>query len=177
MKDIQFTNETSNAIAFTEMKRKSYETIMQFEEDIKCFVQNCRSIFPERQEMQDTVDELMENIKEQIETIRACSTCYENLYERYTRGWAKKQCSKLHLLLWAKTQQNTYWPAKVLAVNVEENMVRIQNFGDYSCFLLPVEENNFYLYSQKRPGKANEADPILYTEAQKVSSFFYYYSE
>lgn len=172
---IRFTEEqTQNTIDLVKMQQKSYDTIKLFEDDIKWFEHNCRSIFPQNRKIQEASKELIGSVQEQIETIRACAECFRNLNEFFINGSITKQCSQLHLLLWAKAPDcNSYWPAKVLAVNAEEKTVRIQFFGEYSCWLLRTMDEICYLYSDECPEKKRGARTKLYSKALRVSSFLF----
>lgn len=148
------------------MKQKRYETIQQFEEDIKWFQHNCRSIYPQRAEIQAASKELFGFVKDEIQTIQACEECYDNTCE-YSKTSVTKQCSTLHLLVWAKSWGSSYTPAKVLAVNFDKEMVIVQFFKDYSTSVLPITKTNCYLYSAKSP--ENEPDPKANAKALKVN--------
>lgn len=171
--EITFSDEqTQNAIDFSKMEQKSYKSVKQFEEDLKWFVHNCRSIFAQCQSIKAASKELIGCVKAQIQTIQACTECYEDLNEFFTKGTSTKQCSQLHLLLWAKaTDCNIFRPAKVLAVNADKKLLQIQFFGDYSCWFLETMDNDFYLYSDECPEKRRGPRPKVYSKALKVSFF------
>lgn len=165
--DEQIRNET----IFLKIRAKSYETVKQFEDDIKWFARHCRSIDPQlKQEPHGVTEQLVECVEEQIETINACAACYQNLFDAYTKDCVEEQCTNRHVLLWAKAQnQHCYWPAKVLGVNAEEKTVRIQYFGDHSCCSSPVEDDNSYVFSWTIPYKMNNARTKAYSVAKRVS--------
>ena len=174
MLQINFTEEqTQNAIDFLQIQQKKYDNVKLFVDDIRRFHHNCRTISSRKYQVQ-TSKALIDCVEEQIETIQACDECYENLYECFTERSDPQQCSKLHLLLWAKsTVYNVYWPAKLLSDYPEEKKIRVQFFGDYSCFSMELGNNNIFVYSKESPEKKGDPDLRLYTKAIKVSSFHF----
>lgn len=164
---IKFNEEQK--VDLVKMKQKSYEIVEQFKDDIKRFVHQCCSIYPQS-EIQEASEKLIAYINEHSETINACTECYQNLLDYHENGSIKKQCSSQHVLIWAKSQKyDSYWPAKVLAVNCEEETVRIQFFGDHSCWSLPTKDDKFYLYSTKRPETKTGPRPKPLSKALEVS--------
>lgn len=83
------------------MEGKKYEDVAQFEEDLKWFIYNCRTIYPRDFEVEESEHELVQYVKEIIQYIRHCAECVEGT------------CSKLHLVVWAKIKLYRYWPGKV----------------------------------------------------------------
>lgn len=137
------------------MEQKSYDSVKRFEGDIKWYVHNCRSIALKWQPIKTASLGLIDCVKELIHTIRNCDECFVNLYEYFTIESITKACSKLHLPLWVKSERyEQYWPAKLLDANVAEKTVRVQFFGDYSCW--SIMDTNLYLYSKDSPEKKGE---------------------
>lgn len=130
------------------MERKCYDSVSQFENDLKWFEHNCRSIFPQENKIQAALKGINDYVTEHIKFIQACGGCYQNAYE-HCGGSSVKQCKKLHLLVWAKVTGYVHWPAKVLAVNAENGQVIVQFFGDYTWCILPVR--NCFLFSKQNP--------------------------
>lgn len=152
------------------MQQKTYETGKQFVDDVKWFLHHCRSVHRQKLELQMACEELIQNMNVGVQTIDACATCYQNMYEKYKQGSVKKQCTMLHLLVWAKSKvYDCYWPAKALAVNATDKTVCIQYFGDFSCYLLPTTDNNCYLYSDECPEKKGGGRPKILSKALLVS--------
>lgn len=164
--------QTPNAIEFSEIEQKTYESVEQFENDIKSFVNHCQLIHPY---LKEASEELIESVEDQIGTMNACVTCYENSYEFQTTGSVENQCTNRHLLVWANTRHyddDGFWPAKVLAVNAEEEMFRIQYFGDYTSLSLPLNKHKCYLYSKGCPDQLEGVYTDEYYKALDVSSFY-----
>lgn len=146
------------------MKKKLYGDFEQFTEDIKQFHRNCST---QKQSIKKASKELICYVNEQIALIKACKECYENAHKHGKRS-VSIVCSKLHLLLWAKAQgYSSYWPAKVMIVNAQENTVHVRFFGDYSKSILPA--NKCLLYSKDAPDKKSDHQKS-YQDAVEVSS-------
>lgn len=155
------------------MRQKKYRSVKQFEEDLKWFVHNCRSIFQQNDEIQAASEKLIGFVKDEILTSQACEECYENLCESPEIS-ATKQFSKLHLLVWNKCGEYVYWPAKVLAVHADKNMIIIQFFGDNSTYLFPMESNNCYLYSVDNAKKKRGSRQKFYLKAIEGRLLFHW---
>lgn len=132
------------------MEQKSYESVKQFEEDLKWFNHNCRTIHPQNVGIHKASKELIKCVKGEIQYIQACEGCYENLLKN-GRSFVSKPCSKPHLLIWGKVKGFSYWPAKVLTFNVDNQTIYVEFFGDYSNCILSV--SNCFLYSKDHPEK------------------------
>lgn len=164
---VRFTHkQTINTINIWGMQQKPYETIKQFEDDLKWFEYNCRSVLSQDKEIQVAIKALIIYVNEHIEIIRACGGCYQNAYE-FSKGALVKQCQKLHLLLWAKVGGYSHWPAKVLAVNAEKRQVIVQFFGGYDWCILSVR--HCYLFSNDNPEKKRGPRAKSYIKAMAVS--------
>lgn len=166
---MRFTHEqTINTIDFWELQQKPYDTVKQFEEDLKWFEHNCRTIFPHDHGMQEASKELIGYVKERIQIVQSCAECYESTHE-YVKNSERKLCLKRHLLLWAKAPDcGIYWPAKVLAVNTQEQTVQVHFFGDFSWCTFPV--GSCFLYSKESPQKKRGPHLKIYNKALDVSS-------
>lgn len=147
------------------MEQKRYKTVNEFEEDLKWFDHNCRSNFPQNGGIKKALKGLFKYVKDEIQFIRACDECYENQRE-YGQSAVSTACSKPHLLLWAKIKGYTFWPGKVLTVNVNEQTIHVQFFGDNARCILPA--SSCFLYSKNHPEKRNHCRK-LFNMAIKVS--------
>lgn len=153
------------------MKQTVYESVKQFENDFKWFQHNCRTIFPGRRNIQTASNQLIGYVQVHIRIIQACEECFRNTVETLTGNNAgTKQCSKLHLLLWAQVQGYRYWPAKAKAVNVADQTVCVQFFGDLTNSILPC--HGCYVYSIRTPDRVKGAHPRSFAKALRVSSLF-----
>lgn len=175
MKEIQFeTERTQNAIDFSQMMQKSYENFRQFEDDIKWFKHNCRTIFSQNPEIQYASRELIGFVKEQIEEIQACKECYKNACKHGAKSLVMV-CSQPHLLLWSENGMASYWPTKVMEVNVEKRQVHARFFGDYSwiSWRYGSSHSDSFLYSKDHPqNRLLDHYPESYDTAIKVSLNF-----
>lgn len=154
--------QTQNPIDFSKMKQKKYETVKQFEEDLKWFEHNCRTIFSQMDEIREASKRLIGFVRNQIEIIQACEECYENQQKHGQIGFSMA-CSKPHLLLWAADEGYGFLPAKVLAVNIEKNEVFVRYFGEHTKDTMLGQL--CYLFSKEHP-----IELILpRTKAMKVS--------
>lgn len=166
--NIPFGNEPQIAIDFSKMEQKPYQSVDQFEDDMKWFQHNFRTCFPRIRPIQEASEKLIQTVKEQIHIINACEECFEIAYDKlYVPNAAPKHCSKPHVLVWAKLDDFRYAPAKVKTVNVVEKTVHIQYFGDYTSRILRCSD--CYLYSTKNPDGVRGFRPKTYTAALKVS--------
>lgn len=148
------------------MKRKSYKTVRQFNDDIEWFRHNCRSVFPKNRRLQEASNELIAFVIAQIDDILTCTECCTNVPKYGARSFAVP-CSTPHLLVWAQNGNFVdYRPAKVLAVNLLQSKVHVRFFGDHSWSDLPA--NRTYLYSKNCP-EYSGCDPESYNKAIKVS--------
>lgn len=166
--DIKFTTE--NAIDIPQMKQKSYETSKQFENDIKWFRHNCRTIYSQEREIQKASNRLIAFVEDQIEDILACDECYENACKFGPRSLVMT-CSKPHLILWHRVgDYGCYWPAKLMTIDVEKRKVQIRFFSDYTKEI--VSADYCYLYSKDHPMK-KVGHRKSYRTAIKVSLNFF----
>lgn len=148
------------------MLRKTYETVEMFEEDLKWFAHNCRVIIPQEGE---TTKELIESVVEQTLLIQECDKCYDNLFDCFTSGAVKKQCTKNHLAVWIRSERyGCYWPTKIIVVNVQEETMLVQFFGDYSITRVNINTDCF-IYSIEEPEENIVDYEPLYLQARKVS--------
>lgn len=152
MTSIQFNAEqTQIAIDIPQMKRKSYETVKQFLDDLNWFHHNCRTIYPQERKIQAAVKRLFNYVNDQTEDIVACAECFGNARKFGSKSLVMT-CSQPHLLLWALVEDyHCYWPAKVMAINVERGTAVVRFFSDYT----KKTATNFYsyLYSKEHPKK------------------------
>lgn len=147
------------------MKRKSYETFQQFNDDIEWFEHNCRTVYPREQQIQNSSKRLIEHVKEQIQLIELCKGCYENACASKFNGNSLVQpCSQPHLVIWMKSMfDRCYKPAKVMGVDVDKNLIYAYFFGEHarniSRFIANGSEKKF-LYSKTHPdGKLGHSYP------------------
>lgn len=166
--DIKFT--TQHAIDIPQMKQKSYATVKQFENDIKWFRHNCRTIYSQEREIQKASNRLIPFVEDQIEDILACDECYENACKYGPRSLVMA-CSKPHLILWHQVgDYGCYWPAKLMAINITERTVQIRFFSDFTKAIVLADYS--YLYSKDHPTK-KVGHRKSYQAAIKVSSKFF----
>ena len=156
------------------MKQRTYETVKQFENDIKWFGHNCRSIYPHDRTIRNQSKWLIEFVKESIKVtyIVSCVECYGNACEYDAKKIVTQPCSKLHLLVWAKVSGNSYWPAKVIHVSDDKKSVFVQLFGDYTVRDLKITKKNCFLYSKEYPEKKSGRASKPYLKALQVSFCF-----
>lgn len=156
------------------MEQKTYESVKEFEDDIKWFKHNCRTIYPHDREIQKALKRLIGCVKGHIQIVQivSCDECYENTYDCCTKNSITKPCSKPHLLLWAKVKGYSYWPAKVMAISIDKKKVYVQFFGDYSNSILKITRNNCYLYSKEYPDGKSHPHSESFSEALFVRIFF-----
>lgn len=148
---------------FSAMRKKIYQNFDQFEEDIKQFDCNCRT---QKQAIQRASKELISYVNEQIQLIKACKKCYENAH-KHGKNSMLMSCSKPHLLLWVKAPScSSYWPAKVMIVNAQDNTVYVRFFGDFSKSILAASK--CFLFSKDPPHKKSDHQKS-YQKAVKVS--------
>lgn len=155
-----------NTIDIWGMEQKSYESVKQFENDVKWFEHNCRTIFAQNKDIQVTSNELVRYVKQNTDMIHACEQCFQNALE-YACGELVTQCKKLHLLVWAKITGHSAWPAKVLAVDTQNGQAVVQFFGDYTFSTLSVR--SCFLFSKERPERKRGPRTKQYIRAMEVS--------
>lgn len=143
----------------------SYESVKQFEKDVKWFAHNCRTVFPQEQGIQIASTRLIGYIKEHIEFINACAQCFLISYQ-YASNSFVVQCKKLHLLVWARITGYSPWPAKVLAVDAQKGQAVVQFFGDYTWCILPAR--NCLLFSKNSPEKKRGSHTKKFIKAMEV---------
>lgn len=147
------------------MKQKTYETVQQFEDDIKCFRHNCCIIYADDNGVHAPLKRLIAFVKKQIEDILVCGECYENECKFGEKSLAMA-CSQPHLLVWSLQQIGSYLPAKVMAVNVEQNEATVRFFHDKLREFMSVSSS--FLYSKEYPKK--KLNSKYYNKVIKVSS-------
>lgn len=169
MKAKSFTEETPDLIHpidFAQMKMKSYETFSQFEEDIKWFIHNCRTMFPRDQNVQNAAKKLMKYYEKEIHSIQTCEECYNNAYDHGDISFTLP-CENPHLLIWAKAAGYGYWLAKAMYADNENEMILVRFFGDHTTLDLP--ESDCFLYSEEYPLDTNESTSYEYNLAITVT--------
>lgn len=84
--------------------------------------------------------------------LNTCRDCFKNSNER--ADWFTTVCQTPHLLVWAKTEQLPYWPAKVFTV--KGNLIGVRYFGNHERSFIP--QNNIYLFTRKSPNQSMSSE-------------------
>lgn len=153
------------------MLGKEYETVKEFEEDLKWFIHNCLAIHCQDRKIRSATRRIIGCVKDfvQVTKIVSCPECYESVHEYCKKGYCTKPCSVPHLLLWVKIKSNEYWPAKLMSFDADKKKVSVQFFGDYKRYVLEITRNSCYLYSEEYPGKGTIRHLKEFLKARKVS--------
>lgn len=95
--------------------------------DLSWFVHNSKVAHPRKADLHKAASQLLEFVKNDISIIKSCIGCFNNICNK--ENGIIENCGKKHPLVWAKTGDNNYWPAKQLDVK-EDSTVVVWYFGD-----------------------------------------------
>lgn len=111
------------------------------------------------------VELLKDVVKEEIDGLRKCSTCYANAHA-YPDNWFTMVCDEPHIVAWAKFQGCNFWPVKIMSAIGRKLSVRF--FGDHTH--ADIAAAKCYLFSEQSPaGKAAKSRGGPYQIALQVS--------
>lgn len=113
----------------------------------------------------NAIDSLVKIVDGEILIMTKCIDCYELMSSYGDKGF-KMVCNSMHPIIWAKSADFGYWPAK--AISFEKNMVFLKYFGDHAFEAIPLE--SCYEYSPQPPEglRSDGDDDSLYLDALKV---------
>ena len=86
------------------------------------------------------------------------------------------KCAKKHAVVWAKSIDYPYWPAKLICIN-EDGLNCVRYFGDHSMDILANDK--ICPYSEDYPEECSETELFLAAKQVcnplrlKVNSYFY----
>lgn len=131
--------------------------------------------FPELRESVDVVEELLDLMKVEFESVQKCSECYYNA-SKHKKSWFEMACSQPHCIIWAKMDGYSFWPAKVMSV--DEDIVHVRFFGEHSN--ADVSASKCFLYSEHCPENSRQMSSTemhdqrspMHKRAVKVSKTF-----
>lgn len=167
-------------------KMNTYTSFYELFVDVHWIIHNCLILFrsnvlnvtdkvlefiknniSERHDMVKTARALKKYFKTEIECVKKCAECYSNANTN-PNGWIKMVCAKPHIVLWAKVNGWSYWPAKYMTF--DGVMVNVRFFGDRTEANVPTA--NCLLYSNIHPTKLSKMTRTKnYNWAVKVSVF------
>lgn len=128
-------------------KASEYQNFSDFRSDISFFVHNCSIMNGFNATVMSAANTLKTYVDEDIDSITACSECYSNEYHD-SKGAFNTLCSKMHSVVWAKSEDFDYWPAKLM--NMCDGMAKVRYFGDHTADSIPVEHCcDFKSYTQE----------------------------
>lgn len=140
------------------MRAKVYNSLKEFEDDLKWFDYFCRVERKSSSAIVQSSKELLTFVKGEALSIQACEECFLNAYEHgVVRGFVIP-CKSPHIMLWARMQNYCYWPSKAMWVEDTLKLVNVRFFGDHTTATLPA--GNCMMYSKDHPtldGKFSEA--------------------
>ncbi|XP_055306189.1 uncharacterized protein LOC129570556 [Sitodiplosis mosellana] len=137
-------------------KMSSYTTLNEYLADIQGFVHSCSVRFAGNGPVLRAIKSFSENCHRDVNSIRKCSECF-NAWTKDRYNYFTRACSKPHLLVFAKTPANPFWPAKVMLINGK--MVNVEFFGDHTQADIPAED--CFLYSERLPGRNTKKDEFI----------------
>lgn len=103
-----------------------------------------------------TIRELLKYCESELKNITSCVECYENKHTK--PDWRSLPCSKPHLILWVKLDNEvvtpdsllkgdiSYWPVKLLSV--DDSAANVIFFGHSELVVIPTK--NCFIYSTDR---------------------------
>lgn len=150
-----------------DMQTKTYESMVDFENDLKWFDFYCR--VNKKQKVKPAVNSLLKIVKEEVVSLLACEECFLNAYQHGTDAAFIMPCKTPHLLLWSYWDGYCYWPSKAIWVEDTKNLVNVRFFGDHTTSTLSAA--NCYLLSEDR---ADNGTKIEGFDHAMTVSFFYY---
>lgn len=164
LKFVRTSGKIINPIDLTQIKKKSenYQSFDGLREDILWFRHNCEVCHATSRRILDASKELIKFIDDEILTMKKCAECYKNAYKNPETSFTMP-CSRLHPIVWAKTDGFNYWPAKAIAYNGE--VVHVIYFGEHSVDGIPVKQ--CFLFSATPP-EAIESHSDAYEDAMQV---------
>lgn len=138
LKPVNFQKNSKfiNPIDYQALKKNENE--YNFDEllaDISWFVHNCKIAHPRWPKLLKATNSLIDFVNNLIKIIEVCMGCFGNLVAR--KNGMTLQCGKEHPLVWAKSGENSFWPAKQLRVN-EDSTIFVWYFGDYETDTVPA---------------------------------------
>lgn len=151
------------------IKKKANEySFSEFRSDISWFIHNCNVKHSHDKSILEACFELENFVDEEIRSSKDCSECYEILWI-LTKGYTLP-CSKKHKMIWAKSSDFCYFPAKCLR-EWDDGSVSVHYFGDNTVDR--VSRDSFCEYSAKCPDDGSTSE--LYALALSVSLIFTIY--
>lgn len=135
----------------------------EFRSDIIWFIHDCHIVHKSDDTILGACTELEKAVDNEIFCAKDCTECYE-MYFRDPKTFTMA-CSKNHKLIWAKSTDFCYFPAKLMR-ELSDGTVPVRYFGDVLADRLTTE---FICdYSAKSPDGGSPIE--LYTIALNVSS-------
>ncbi|XP_055306236.1 MYND-type zinc finger-containing chromatin reader ZMYND8-like [Sitodiplosis mosellana] len=136
-------------------KANSYTSLDEFYADVQWFVHNCGIFFGDNHYKMTCAKKLLKSVSAEIESVKKCVECHINANQKDTRPrWFTMVCNMPHLIIWAHGKNTRYWPAKLMSVDGQT--VHVRYFGN-DRINDNVPTDKCFLYSEKSPGKAQNA--------------------
>lgn len=154
-------------IDLMQMKQKAgnsdYKSFFELRNDLSWFIHNCKILHSTKPGIMGPVNELEKFVDDEIFSIYACPECYSNA-STHPDGSIEIPCQKMHPVIWAKSNDYSYWPAKVMACN--NDTVVVEYFAEHTIDNIPLQ--NCFKFSPQPPEKNETENDTLYAAALKV---------
>lgn len=162
------------AIDFSQIMQKKYTNFDDFGQDIQWFVHYCRVM--NHKKIKPQAEDLLQYIIDEVENIQNCEECFDNISKHGKSGF-NLACKSPHLIVWAQSDGYGFWPAKVMNVENQNNMVNVRFFGEHTASTT-IPADQCLLYMKKRPvndATSNDSEDLdEFQKAEEVSFFFWF---
>ncbi|ODM92913.1 Protein kinase C-binding protein 1 [Orchesella cincta] len=132
------------------VKHEVYKSLEGFFGDAKWIRHNVAVLSGRKSDEMTNVEKLIHLIASEMLTIDLCHECYVRKQgENSIENLFITACSRPHLLGWAKTDGITYWPVKIMGIDLGKKIAIVHTFGEHKQLELPLRD--CLIYSHDSP--------------------------